>query len=104
MNAQPQVWKAQQLQVSFHLVPDGVSYDFTIIEHVEIESLAQTFAASQSFPAQVHCVVPQSQAVVWAAINHMLFVFWSKVKSSEAVESAAFPFQTAYPIQGFLVP
>ena len=63
------------MQVSFHLVPDGVSYDFTIIEHVEIESLAQTFAASQSFPVQVHYLVPQSQAVVWAAVDHIPSVF-----------------------------
>ena len=55
-----QVQKAQQLQVNFHLVPDGVSHDFAIGEHVEIESLAQTFVASQSFPEQVHCSVPQS--------------------------------------------
>ena len=56
--------KAQQLHVSFHLVLDGISHDFAIGEHVEIESLVQTFAASQSFPEQVHCSVPQSQAVV----------------------------------------
>ena len=47
-----------------HLVPDGDSDDFAIIEHVEIESLLQTFAASQSFPEQVHCSVHQSQVVV----------------------------------------
>ena len=52
--------KAQQLQVNFHLVPDGISHDFAIGEHVEIESLAQTSAASQSFPEQVHCSVPQN--------------------------------------------
>ena len=61
--------KAQQLQVSFHLVLDAISHDFAIIEHVKIESLAQTFAASQSLPTQVHCLVPQNQAVVLAAID-----------------------------------
>ena len=64
VKAQLLVQKAQQLQVSFHLILDGVSHDFAIIEHVEIESLAQTFATSQSFPEQVHHLVPQSQAVV----------------------------------------
>ena len=49
-----QVQKARQLQVSCHLVPDGISHDFAIREHVEIESLVQTFAVSQSFPEQVH--------------------------------------------------
>ena len=42
----------------------GIYHYFAIIEHVEIECLAQTFAASQFFPTQVHCLVPQSQAVV----------------------------------------
>ena len=72
---QLQVWKAWQLQVNFHLVLDGVSHDFSIGEHVQIESLARTFAASQSFPEQVHCSVPQSQAVVCAVSSYIPSVF-----------------------------
>ena len=49
----------------------GCEQHFAIIEYVEIESLAQTYSASQTFAPQVHCLVPQSQAVVWTAMNHI---------------------------------
>ena len=101
---QLQVWKAQQLQVNFHLVPDSISHNFAIGEHVKIESLAPTFAASQSFPEQVHCLAPQSQTVVWAVVSHIPSLFQSKAKSSEVVEAADFPSRTAYLFQEFLVP
>ena len=90
--------------VNFHLVPDSISHNFAIREHVGIESLAQTFAASQSFPEQVDCLVPQSWAVVWAADIHIPSVFWLKVRSFVADEATAFPFATTYLIQEFSVP